>query len=318
MMMRPPMPIPAAMVEPMAETNWAQGTSIDVVPASAPTVIAVAVNARKWLVRCVCVVVAVLMTMMWITAPAYGDNSDGGSTDTNSSSNDGSSSDSSGNSDSGVTITENITDTQNLLGSHVSEVSDAVANTERETGVHVHLLYLPTFGTKLAPQKWAKNVLESMEPKPNTVLLAVASNDGNLVVAVSSNSDEWLKSQDTVDKLSEAAQQPLMESTPNWAGSATAMMDQIVKSQKTSTSSSSVRIGIIVMAAVLVVLVIVVVLMVVIRVRSGGRKPRRASKEPLSRRERKARKQAREQARKELQGDIQETPRRTRHSRKHE
>ena len=43
--------------------------------------------------------------------------------------------------------------------------------------------------------------MESLDPKPNTVLLAVASNDGNLVVAVSSNSDEWLKKKSTVDAL---------------------------------------------------------------------------------------------------------------------
>lgn len=256
-----------------------------------------------WLVCCVFMVVAALLGSMWISGFAYGDNSDGATGSGDSSS-----------SDSGVTITENITDTENLLGSHVSEVSDAIANTEKEAGVHVHLLYLSTFNSKLTPQKWAKNVLESMDPKPNTVLLAVASNDGNLVVAVSSNSDEWLKDQDTVDKLSEAAQQPLMKSTPDWSGAATAMMDQIVKSQKTSTSSSSIKIGIIVMAAVLVVLIIVVVLMVVIRVRSGNKKPRRASAQPLSWQEKKARRKAK----KELQGDIQETPRRTRHSRKHE
>ncbi len=49
---------------------------------------------------------------------------------------------SSSSTDSGVTITENITDTENLLGSHAAEVTDAIAKTEKETGVHVHLLYL--------------------------------------------------------------------------------------------------------------------------------------------------------------------------------
>ena len=74
--------------------------------------------------------------------------------------------------------------------------------------------------------------MESMNPKPNTVMLAVASNDGNLVVVVSKNSDTWLLDNKTVDKLSEAAQQPLLENPPSWSGAATAMMDQIVKSKK--------------------------------------------------------------------------------------
>ena len=159
---------------------------------------------------------------MWITADAYADDSSSTGTDANSS----------------VTITDNITDTENLLGSHATEVSDAIAKTEKETGVHVHLLYLSSFNSEQTPQKWASTVLESTKPKANTVLLAVAANDGNLVVAVSSNSDEWLKQQKTVDALSEAAQQQLMESTPNWSGAATAMMDQIAKSKKTSTSWS--------------------------------------------------------------------------------
>ena len=63
-------------------------------------------------------------------------------------------------------------------------------------------------------------------------MLAVASNDGNLVVAVSSNSEEWLKKKSTVDALSDAAQKPLMESDPDWAKSATDMMNQISVQKK--------------------------------------------------------------------------------------
>ncbi|MBT1174973.1 TPM domain-containing protein [Bifidobacterium sp. LC6] len=243
---------------------------------------------------------------MWLTAVAYGDNSDSGSGDSNSSN-------SSTSSDSGVTITDNITDTENLLGSHAAEVSDAIAKTEQETGVHVHLLYLSSFNSDQTPQKWASNVLESTKPKANTVMLAVASNDGNLVVAVSSNSDEWLKSQDTVDKLSAAAQEPLMKDDPDWAGAATAMMDQIVQSKKTSTSSSSITIGIIVMVVVLVILVIVVVLMIIIRVRSKGKKPRRANRQALTSAEKKARKariaerKARRKAREAAEQEAQES-----------
>ena len=157
---------------------------------------------------------------MWITANAYGDNSSDSSDSSSSST------------DSGVTITENITDTENLLGSHAAEVTDAIAKTEKETGVHVHLLYLSSFNSQQKPGDWAATVMESMNPKPNTVMLAVASNDGNLVVVVSKNSDKWLLDNKTVDKLSEAAQQPLLENPPSWSGAATAMMDQIVKSQK--------------------------------------------------------------------------------------
>ena len=163
---------------------------------------------------------AVAMNAMWITANAYGSNSSDSSDSSSSST------------DSGVTITENITDTENLLGSHAAEVTDAIAKTEKETGVHVHLLYLSSFNSQQKPGDWAATVMESMNPKPNTVMLAVASNDGNLVVVVSKNSDKWLLDNKTVDKLSEAAQQPLLENPPSWSGAATAMMDQIVKSKK--------------------------------------------------------------------------------------
>jgi ABC-type antimicrobial peptide transport system permease subunit len=241
---------------------------------------------RKWLVCAICALVTVMMSAMWITANAYGDNSDGGSTDSSNSSD----------SNDGVTITENITDTENLLGSHASEVSDAIAQTEQNTGVHVHLLYLSSFNSEQSPQKWAGAVLESTKPKPNTVMLAVASNDGNLVVAVSSNSDEWLRDQDTVDKLSAAAQQPLMEKTPNWSGAATSMMDQIATSKKASTSSSMVKIGVIGMVVVLVALVIVIVVMVIVR----------------------RHREIKEDAEDELQDDIQETFSEADQSGKHE
>ncbi|MBT1163819.1 TPM domain-containing protein [Bifidobacterium felsineum] len=261
----------------MANSNWAPIQTTNVVPACADADENTRSMARKWLICAVAMLVALVLSCVWITAYAYGDNSDGSGNDSNSS-------------NSGVTITDNITDTENLLGSHAAEVTDAIAKTEQETGVHVHLLYLSSFNSDQTPQKWASTVLESTNPKPNTVLLAVASNDGNLVVAVSSNSDEWLKSQETVDKLSAAAQEPLMKSTPDWPGSATSMMEQIVQSKKTSTSSSSVTIGVIVMIVVLVVLLIVVALMLIIRVRSKGKKPRRANRQALSRDEKKARK----------------------------
>ncbi|KAB1944747.1 TPM domain-containing protein [Bifidobacterium longum subsp. infantis] len=268
----------------MSTTNRADGKTTIVVLASEPSCSAFGNMVRKWLVCAICALAAVAMNAMWITSNAYGDNS-GDSSDSSSSS-----------TDSGVTITENITDTENLLGSHAAKVTDAIAKTEKETGVHVHLLYLSSFNSQQKPEDWAATVMESMNPKPNTVMLAVASNDGNLVVVVSKNSDKWLLDNKTVDKLSEAAQQPLLENPPSWSGAATAMMDQIVKSKKASTSSSTVTVGIIIMGVVLVALVIIIVVMVVIRRRKEITKDSKA----------------------ELQDYIQETPRRARHSRRHE
>lgn len=167
----------------------------------------------------------------------------------------------------GITATENITDTGNLLGSNVAEITDAISKTKQETGVTVRLLYLASFNSDEKPAKWASALLESLDPKPNTVLLAVASNDGNLVVAVSSNSDEWLKKKSTVGALSDAAQKPLMESTPNWSKSATDMMDQIVVQKKTSTSSQTVLLGVGGMIAVLVLLIVIMVVFHILRKR---------------------------------------------------
>ena len=91
-----------------------------------------------------------------------------------------------------------------------------------QTGVSVRLLYLSSFSAGEGQvDQWASDVLESTDPEPNTVLLAVASHDGNLVVAVSANSDEWLHRQSTVDELSQAALDPLVENdTPDWSASA--------------------------------------------------------------------------------------------------
>lgn len=176
----------------------------------------------------------------------------------------------------GITATDNITDTENLLGSNVSEITDAIKNTEKETGVTVRLLYLSTFNTgKKKPSQWASDLLESLKPQPNTVLLAVAANDGNLVVAVSSNSDEWLKKKSTVDALSDAAQKPLMESTPDWSKSATAMMNQIVLAKKTSTSSNITMIGVGIMGAVLVLLVVIIVVFHIYRKKHPKRRRKR-------------------------------------------
>lgn len=152
----------------------------------------------------------------------------------------------------GGTISDQITDTQNLLGSDAGSVADAIKSTKEETGVSVRLLYLPSFYQKMKPEAWAKQVLRSMKPAPNTVLLAVASQDGKLVVAVSSNSDDWLKDQKTVDQLSQDALGPISKaSNPDWVGSAKAMMDGISRIDKERKQHR--RIIMIVLIAVVVV-----------------------------------------------------------------
>lgn len=168
-------------------------------------------------------------------------------------------------SSSGATLSTDITDPNNLLGENVTAVTDAIANTKKEYGVSVRLLYLDTFNTSDKPDTWASRLLQSTDPSPNTVMLAVASQDGSLVVAVSSNSDAWLKSQSTVDELSAAAQEPLVKKkTPDWSGSAIAMMNRIGDIKETSTSrgtkvaSTAIYAGV---AALMVVLIAVTVIL---------------------------------------------------------
>lgn len=171
------------------------------------------------------------------------------------------------NTGTGITATENITDTENLLGSNVAEITDAISATKQETGVTVHLLYLASFNTEEKPAKWASALLESLDPKPNTVLLAVASNDGNLVVAVSSNSDEWLKKKSTVDALSDAAQKPLMESTPDWSKSANRYDGSDCGAEEDLDVVADVLLGVGGMIAVLVLLIVIMVVFHILRKR---------------------------------------------------
>lgn len=145
-------------------------------------------------------------------------------------------------------MADNITDTQNLLGSAAAAVSNAIAATKKQTGVTVKLLYVPSFSdiqlensaanASRDPAAWAEDLLAAQKPVPNTVLLAVASQDGRLVVVVSRNSASWLRSQSTVDKLSDAAQGPLEKGqTPDWPQSAIAFLNEIdaVKRQADET-----------------------------------------------------------------------------------
>ncbi|MBH9983370.1 TPM domain-containing protein [Bifidobacterium sp. W8130] len=157
------------------------------------------------------------------------------------------------------TMTDTITDPQNLLGSDVGSVKDAIKETAEETGVSVRLLYLPHFYAGVKPETWASRVLESMKPAHDTVLLAVASQDGKLVVAVSSNSQAWLKDQSSVDQLSQAALEPVTKGrNPDWVGSAKAMMTQVETLKQNQRHHRVMIIALSVTAVILVILVVAV------------------------------------------------------------
>lgn len=240
---------PTAMVEGMSESNNADGkTGIVVERLTARRLSAAVSNPCKWLVSALA---ATLALIMWITPVGLADET-GEDTDPDL---------------DGGALTSSITDTENLLGSNVTEVTDAIDQLHEQTGVSVRLLYLSSFSAGEGQvDQWASDVLESTDPEPNTVLLAVASHDGNLVVAVSANSDEWLHRQSTVDELSQAALDPLVENdTPDWSASALDMIEQINVVYRTATSPSVIVIGAAALGGVVVILAIVVVVMLVRR-----------------------------------------------------
>lgn len=240
---------PTAMVESMSESNNADGkTGIVVERLTARRLSAAVSNPCKWLVSALA---ATLALIMWITPVGLADET-GEDTDPDL---------------DGGALTSSITDTENLLGSNVTEVTDAIDQLHEQTGVSVRLLYLSSFSAGEGQvDQWASDVLESTDPEPNTVLLAVASHDGNLVVAVSANSDEWLHRQSTVDELSQAALDPLVENdTPDWSASALDMIEQINVVYRTATSPSVIVIGAAALGGVVVILAIVVVVMLVRR-----------------------------------------------------
>lgn len=233
----------------MSESNNADGkTGIVVERLTARRLSAAVSNPCKWLVSALA---ATLALIMWITPVGLADET-GEDTDPDL---------------DGGALTSSITDTENLLGSNVTEVTDAIDQLYEQTGVSVRLLYLSSFSAGEGQvDQWASDVLESTDPEPNTVLLAVASHDGNLVVAVSANSDEWLHRQSTVDELSQAALDPLVENdTPDWSASALDMIEQINVVYRTATSPSVIVIGAAALGGVVVILAIVVVVMLVRR-----------------------------------------------------
>ena len=85
-------------------------------------------TAKGWNIA-ICMLLASVLglcLMLWITPPVHADDSAG----------------------LGITATDDITDTQNLLGSNVSEITDAINQTKKETGVTVRLVYLDSFNAK--------------------------------------------------------------------------------------------------------------------------------------------------------------------------
>lgn len=258
-----------ATVESMARVNLRGKRSGDVVEGVGVCAPIGMSRASRLRVLCAATLALLLMVIAVVTPPSYAD--DAGSSPQPSSPQPSAPASTT----SGITTTGNITDTENLLGDRVSAVSDAITATRQTTGVTVKLLYLSTFGGQEKPEVWAGDVLESTKPAPNTVMLAVASKDGNLVVVVSSNSDEWLKSKKTADALSDAALRPIEKDTPDWSGSAIAMMNQIDTIKQTSTSSDATRLGVIILISVLVAIALITIVVLILRrrgVRLSGRR----------------------------------------------
>lgn len=244
-----------------------------------------AATPQMWIIRrTIHMVFAILALMAMLAVGCVGISPTAVADPSNSSSSSPTSSDSStSSSDSGdSSAIASIADPDNLLGDNLGEVTDAIQSTKEETGVTVRLQFLPKFMEGEDPSTWASNVLKSQDPPVNTVMLFVASQDGNLVVAVSPNSDEWLRNQNTVKALSDAAVKPLTEGDGyDWSGSAIAMMNAIKEQKKSATSTKTSTIGVVVFAIALGVLVIAAS---VFAVRHHGRKHKESRQ--LARRER--------------------------------
>ena len=247
---------PTATVDNMRFLNMSHVRTANVVKRRQPQQTAI------WWQRALATFVAVFFVFAVAALPMCAEADDASSPSPSASSS--SSSSSSSDTSSGATLSADITDPNNLLGENATSVTDMITKTKNEYGVSVRLLYLDSFGTKTKPTTWASTLLQSTSPSPNTVLLAVASADGNLVVAVSNNSDKWLKDQKSVDALSEAALGPLTakKGAPDWSGSAIAMMNEIGKLKETSTSGDTkdFSIGLFVGVALLLVALVVVII----------------------------------------------------------
>ena len=257
----------AAKVDDMVNSSRARAHGVDVVARRRDGGIAgLRVIARM----AIAVIVMMALGVLCMAERAMADES------TPSRSSDSSSGSASSSDSASASMNDSITDTENLLGSDFSRVSDAITETRKTTGVSVRLLYVAHFPEGKKPASWAANLLNSLQPPSNTVMLAVGSDDGSLVVAVSSNSDSWLRSQSSVDALSDAAAKPLMsENGRDWAASALALMSQISTLKHSSTSSTASWIGVGILIAGLAVLIVVAVV-VTKRRRRRHAAPRRA------------------------------------------
>ena len=262
----------AAKVDDMVNSSRARAHGVDVVARRRDGGIA---GLRVIALMAIAVIVIMALGVLCMTERAMADESTP-SRSSDSSSGSASSSASSSSDSASASLNDSITDTENLLGSDFSRVSDAITETRKTTGVSVRLLYVAHFPEGKKTASWAANLLNSLEPPSNTVMLAVGSDDGSLVVAVSSNSDSWLRSQSSVDALSDAAAKPLMsENGRDWAASALALMSQISTLKHSSTSSTASWIGVGILIAGLAVLIVVAVI-VTKRRRRRHAAPRRA------------------------------------------
>lgn len=155
-----------------------------------------------------------------------------------------------------ITINDSIIDTGNLLGSKLSAVMDAVDQVKQKTGVKARLMYLPHLDTQGDAEAWCRQVLDTSGAEPNTAMLAVASQDGNLVSCVSANSDAWLSN--NVQEFADAALKPITDGDdPDWGGAAIAWANKIIEVKETSASHGVVMASVGAAVGVLVVLVVV-------------------------------------------------------------
>lgn len=175
----------AAKVDDMVNSSRARAHGVDVVARRRDGGIA---GLRVIALMAIAVIVIMALGVLCMTERAMADESTP-SRSSDSSSGSASSSASSSSDSASASLNDSITDTENLLGSDFSRVSDAITETRKTTGVSVRLLYVAHFPEGKKTASWAANLLNSLEPPSNTVMLAVGSDDGSLVVAVSSNSD---------------------------------------------------------------------------------------------------------------------------------
>lgn len=204
------------------------------------------------IVRFLCIVSVVWGTVLAICLPSFA-HADTQTVEA-SQSNTREGADSTESSEPGVVVGDNIIDSQNLLGGDLDRVNDAINDVYNRTQVTLQLMYIPHFADTTDPEQWATTYIQNTHPAKNTVFMAVASADGNVVVVVSQGSDSWLSNQETVDALTDAALGPLNQKNPDWAGSAIALSHAIIDQRYPSVGQWIQRHSTIVIAVSIVVL----------------------------------------------------------------